>query len=759
MKQIRYLSIFIILLLAVCGQITAQVIKTVKVGNMRLRVHDGGHQSFAIMTPFYGSFGFITMDFDNNDLPDKLFGHYTISEAGTLISCVNWKDTTGTTIPYKTSGANIYISESLYTMFAVPETNGRTMHRYMRYQPPAIVVDGKYINESFPNDDMDEVAPDKFPDGCTADIMVESAIRTNIGLDVRQRVLGWSQKNHDDYVIYDLIFKNTGNIDKDDDIDLPNNELDSLFIMRSFLKNVIESGSLREKDWTHWTSPNDPLRLVYNYHSRLKIYGAANDYLGWQFSYDQYRLNNTIYIGEATLFVSNAVNDMMNNNPAQPNMRSIWDKRMYMIADHEDYNDYFPNKADVLAGKVQSIMRDGITDWVLYSSDKGSNGTYVKPPFFPGTHIEIPTDSGMTPAGKMSGSVDYMEKIEPWGGPTARTRSQPMYSIGPFHLKRGDSIRLVYAMAAGTISKRKGMEIARQWYAGRIAGNPPCPPAPGCSWNNGSPTYDSPDRVPGTYRNYPTLYNNNENDWGKDTWVLTGRDSITQNALAAKWNFEHNYNIPIAPPPPSINVQGRWNVIRILWGSESEAATDFAGYRVYRAIGSYADSEWVKIYECTGKSIHQYDDINAIRGFTYYYAVTAFDDGISNFPDFNGQKQSLESHLYANMTTTSTNLTGIDGNEGERIPKKYSLYQNYPNPFNPSTSIHYDIPKATHVMLMVYNMLGEQIALLVDKAQSAGAYTVQWNSQTKQGMAASGIYFVTMCAGDFTKTMKVILMK
>jgi hypothetical protein len=97
--------------------------------------------------------------------------------------------------------------------------------------------------------------------------------------------------------------------------------------------------------------------------------------------------------------------------------------------------------------------------------------------------------------------------------------------------------------------------------------------------------------------------------------------------------------------------------------------------------------------------------------------------------------------------------------EEKALPKVFALYQNYPNPFNPSTTIKYDIPKRVHVHMTVYNILGEQIMTLVDENQPAGVYTVPWNSQTKRGLTASGIYFVAIHAGDFSKTMKMILIK
>jgi hypothetical protein len=90
-----------------------------------------------------------------------------------------------------------------------------------------------------------------------------------------------------------------------------------------------------------------------------------------------------------------------------------------------------------------------------------------------------------------------------------------------------------------------------------------------------------------------------------------------------------------------------------------------------------------------------------------------------------------------------------------QLPLKYELLQNFPNPFNPSTSISYKIPEATHVTFTIYNMLGQQVASLVDKNQDAGYYNIQFNSQH----LASGIYFYKLQAGNFFQTKKLTIIK
>jgi hypothetical protein len=89
------------------------------------------------------------------------------------------------------------------------------------------------------------------------------------------------------------------------------------------------------------------------------------------------------------------------------------------------------------------------------------------------------------------------------------------------------------------------------------------------------------------------------------------------------------------------------------------------------------------------------------------------------------------------------------------MPENYSVSQNYPNPFNPSTTIKYSIPEINKVMLKLFNLLGEEVATLVNEEKVAGYYTVEFNAAT----LPSGVYFYQLQAGSFTETKKMILLR
>jgi hypothetical protein len=154
-------------------------------------------------------------------------------------------------------------------------------------------------------------------------------------------------------------------------------------------------------------------------------------------------------------------------------------------------------------------------------------------------------------------------------------------SSGPYDLAFGDSIRFVYAFVMGSISPEKAREIGR-------------------AWNNGTATWDSENNLPPPFIDHPDLYDN-DNDYAKDCWIATGKDSLFKNTWAAQYAVQNNYELPVPPRAPSIDVKGLPDYIQINWGTESEDASDFSGYKVYRSTGS-PDSSCTKIFECGGNS-------------------------------------------------------------------------------------------------------------------------------------------------------------
>lgn len=112
----------------------------------------------------------------------------------------------------------------------------------------------------------------------------------------------------------------------------------------------------------------------------------------------------------------------------------------------------------------------------------------------------------------------------------------------------------------------------------------------------------------------------------------------------------------------------------------------------------------------------------------------------------------------ATISSYELNVTGVQ-NESS-VPSEFKLSQNYPNPFNPSTVISWQSPFGSYQTLKIYDVLGNEVATLVDEYKPAGSYEVEFGSHPNEVRnLSSGIYFYKLQAGNFVETKKMILMK
>ena len=160
----------------------------------------------------------------------------------------------------------------------------------------------------------------------------------------------------------------------------------------------------------------------------------------------------------------------------------------------------------------------------------------------------------------------------------------------------------------------------------------------------------------------------------------------------------------------------------------------------------------------TGKSINRYSNNHL---FQYYFGFPTYDDSIYFVKNIGIQK--LNSYVYRlsnipNSTVVSVELLDylvITGIKDALNPQSFYLSQNYPNPFNPSTSINYQIPKQGKVTLKIFDVLGKEVASLINEHQNAGRYKVNFDAS----MLPSGIYFYQLKVNDFISIKKMVLLK
>lgn len=558
----------------------------------------------------------------------------------------NWSDEDGNVWQYKMTGCGQWNSDELFTVMPVRDELGFEIHQYVRYAPPSIVVDGITISDPYPFDDADHVDPDRLPGSAYA--MLESWANTDMGVTLHQKVYCWAHDKHDDYFIYDWTFINTGNIDRDAEIELPAQTLDSLFFFRQE----------RPNNWGAWLSaygekPGDTLRIMYNYPLTSKT--STHDDFGYPHYPGTGFLEVPVSAGCAVLHIDKSGTDHT-DWPAQPRMWSAvnCDLAPFLLAPS-----VMSESNWILAYET---MRDGFLnypDWPMAEY----------PDQYEGMHKSVRFDE--------IGLLDVNDHAYTWPALAFD------WSAGPYTLGPGDSLRFVFALLSGALSPETAWEVGAAWEAGTAADLWPEADWPGGDY--GLPAQFDSDQILGTD------HSDDANDLAKDAWVYTARDTLFRNASYAQWNLRNDFHAPVPPAAPSVTVTSRSNSILIEWGNESESypgSEDFAGYRVYRATGNPDPRRqvdqligiWELIFECgagTDNALTDYyDDIYAIRGTAYYYYVAAFDDGSANGPDADNQVGTpLESGKYLNRTTVPANLTRPPG-------KKLSDVRIVPNPFN-----------------------------------------------------------------------------
>jgi hypothetical protein len=152
------------------------------------------------------------------------------------------------------------------------------------------------------------------------------------------------------------------------------------------------------------------------------------------------------------------------------------------------------------------------------------------------------------------------------------------------------------------------------------------------------------------------------------------------------------------------------------------------------------------------------DNISSVDPYSFTKITVKFKpDSIANYNAVlnvfsnGGQKQIVL------IGKGKDNTVGVD--DENFTPLAYSLEQNYPNPFNPSTKIRYQLPVDSKVQLKVYDILGTEIAVLVNETKSAGRYEVEFQSTAGSRQSASGVYIYKLTAGDYMSSKKMLLVK
>jgi hypothetical protein len=215
-------------------------------------------------------------------------------------------------------------------------------------------------------------------------------------------------------------------------------------------------------------------------------------------------------------------------------------------------------------------------------------------------------------------------------------------------------------------------------------------------------------------------------------------------------NWENRWKVSIIP-----DKKIRWTIKTNSGVKDLDSQVRVSTNNWYHVVG---------LYDGTNIELYINGNLDARSSFTGTLLTTSIDlmigQVLPNVTEYNfkGVLDDIAIYDYAlsleEITELYSAISRNRDNSGE-LPVSFHLSQNYPNPFNPTTTIHYDIPRAGHVKLQIFDISGRLVETLVDEHKSAGSYSRIWNSQT----VSSGIYLYRMQADGFTAVKKCVKLK
>lgn len=446
-------------------------------------------------------------------------------------------------------------------------------HRLIgKFNAPTVIVNGELASYNLLYDDVDEI-----DENLSADRIILTKVHTSMGISMTRKIMAFSQQNHDDYFIYEYVFKNTGIIDGDGTIYQQTLNDVFFYFQHRYAPGGREPVPEYDSGWGIWNSSwgrncvNQVLNpgtgeptIQYSWYGPHSERLVSDDW-GCPNQLSDGRLGAVQYIGFITLHADQSAYDL-SNDPCQP------------------ITTYFIDSDD--PGNIADVSQYNETS-MTHQYELMTLGHAVK------TQAESIEEQGVF--------------ADQWGEAAGGYSQTAGY--GPYSLAPGDSIRIVVAEGVNGLCREFSREVGANWLA----------------WYNGigTPMLIKPDGSETT--NY---------DEYKREWVQTGEDSLLMILNRAKDVYENNFNIPVPPPPPeNFVIDAGADRFQLMWSNNATSWPNFDGYVIWRAKSEVLDSqtEYELIFQCDASNVvHEFNDTNVLRGFDYYYCIQTKDNGSTN---------------------------------------------------------------------------------------------------------------------------------
>ena len=565
-----------------------------------------------------------------------------------------------------------------------------------RFEPPEVAVDGfdTFLNFSF-NDEVDE--------GIDGDRLVYTQNASLLGLEAERVARQSSNEHHDNYHLIEYTFTNTGNTDADEEIELPDQTLEDVYITYLYRRDMWIQHRLVTGGWSvdmmydevgigsgmddvetdfravyswqgHHVQQENPDPLGVPIAGRLETqFLPAGDTLG--------RLAAPAFVGTLTLHADDQAYpagtglDQRQDDASQPSATGWSSADLDLMSGNDPFNE------TRMQAEYQFMAQEHM---VPHHADVVDlDGDFTTPDQRP--DLNLP--------GGVQGWITY----------------------GPYTIPPGESVRIVLAEAVAGISLEAASQVGQQFKAS--------------GFDDGAPLeYDGVAMT-------------------KDEWVLSSRDSLFQTFRRARANFESGYAIPEAPLPPSrFSVTSGVDRITLEWDVYPGASP--TGFEVYRArnqfAGDAAKDFQYDLVATLGPGERRYEDADAERGIQYYYYVQAVGDVNADDTGMTPTGVPLKSNRYWTQTYDPAVL--------KREAGSLSAARVVPNPYNVSASedVRYpgEVPEIRFLnipgqsTIRIYSQIGELVRTI---EHDDGSGDEAWNLSTDANQViVSGIYLAVI---------------